>query len=123
MQRADLATIHTPPPVHDGARLPSVSPDGTLVAYVSGEMGRDEIFLTSLPNGEGKWQLSATGGGGWTLFHPRGTAVFYRALDGSFMSVPVAGGSRGVAGMPVEQMNRRSSLSIVQNWPREFAAR
>jgi hypothetical protein len=28
------------------------------VAYVSGEVGRDEVFLTCLPTGDGKWQLS-----------------------------------------------------------------
>jgi len=151
VERDAPATIHTLPPVHNGARFPSISPDGTLVAYVSGEMGRDEIFLTSLPAGDGKWQLSADGGGGWTLFHPQGNAVFYRALDGSFMSVPIAGGTaikvgqprklfdwgpmwapfyevardgrRGVAAVPVEQLTRSSRLSIVRNWPREFAAR
>lgn len=120
-----------------------------MVAYVSGETGRDEIFVTSLPDGEGKWQVSE--GGGWTLFHPRGEALFYRAADGAFMSVPVRGGAaikigqarklfdwgpmwapfydiaadgtRGVAAMPVERMGRRSSLSIVRNWQLEFARR
>jgi hypothetical protein len=143
------ATIHTLPAAHDGARFPSISPDGTMVAYVSGEMGRDEIFLTSLPDGEGKWQLSTAGGGGWTLFHPRGNAVLYRALDGSFMSVPVSGGAsmkigaarklfdwgpmwapfyevasdgrRGVTAVPVDQGSRGSRLAIVRNWPHEFA--
>jgi hypothetical protein len=119
-----------------------------MAAYVSGEMGRDEVFLTSVPGGEGKWQVS-TNGGGWALFDPRGTSVYYRALDGAFMSVPVSGGStikispaaklfdwgpmwapfydvtpdgkRGIAAMPVERLSRRSSLSIMQNWHLEFA--
>ena len=66
--------------MHVGARFPSVSPDGTLVAYVSGEIGRDEIFLTQLPSGEGKYQIS-TAGGGWTLFSPRGDTLVYRSID------------------------------------------
>jgi hypothetical protein len=151
IERGDPTTIHTLPAVHDGARFPSISPDGTMVAYISGEMGRDEVFLTSLPGGEGKWQLSTAGGGGWTLFHPQGHAVFYRALDGSFMSVPVTGGAsirigaarklfdwgpmwapfyevasdgrRGVTAVPVDQVTRSSRLSIVRNWKREFAPR
>ena len=144
---ADAGTVHTLPAAHDGARFPSISPDGTMVAYVSGETGRDEVFLTSVPGGEGKWQLS-TNGGGWTLFDSRGTAVYYRALDGAFMSVPVSSGGaikvsqaaklfdwgpmwapfydvapdgkRGIAAMPVERMSRRSSLSIMQNWHLEY---
>jgi hypothetical protein len=145
---ADTGTVHTLPAAHDGARFPTISPDGTMAAYVSGEMGRDEVFLTSVPGGEGKWQVS-TNGGGWALFDPRGTSVYYRALDGAFMSVPVSGGStikispaaklfdwgpmwapfydvtpdgkRGIAAMPVERLSRRSSLSIMQNWHLEFA--
>ncbi len=144
----DLASIHKLPTVHRGARFPSVSPDGTMVTYVSGETGRDEVFLTSLPEGEGKWQLSAAGGG-WVLFSPRGDVAFFRAPDGAFMSVPVAGGAaikvgqakklfdwgptwapffdvapgggRGIAAMPVESVSRRSSLSIMHNWQLEFA--
>ena len=144
---SDPDTVRTLPAQHDGARFPSISPDGTMAAYVSGETGRDEVFLTSVPSGDGKWQLSDSGGG-WTLFDPRGTAVFYRALDGAFMSVSVSGGGRlkvgqavklfdwgamwapfyevspdgrrGVAAMPVERMNRRNSVSIMQNWQLEF---
>ena len=65
--------------VHTGARFPSISPDGTLVSYVSGEIGRDEIFLTQFPSGEEKIQIS-TDGGGWTLFSPTGNAVLYPGM-------------------------------------------
>jgi eukaryotic-like serine/threonine-protein kinase len=139
--------VHTLPELHAGARFGTVSPDGTLVAYISGEMGHDEVFLTRLPSGEGKWQLS-NAGGGWTLFSPRGDAVFYRALDNSFMSVPIVNGAdvtigpprrlfgwggdwlpfydiardgtRGVAAMPVDRRTRVPSLSVVRHWQREF---
>jgi Tol biopolymer transport system component len=133
---------------HDGARFPAVSPDGTLVAYVSGEIGRDEIFLTWLPSGEGKYQIS-TAGGGWTLFSPRGDALFYRSLDGDFMSVPISSlkgelkigqpekkfswgfgwapyydlasdGTRGVTAVTLDRGSAPPALSIVQNWQREF---
>jgi Tol biopolymer transport system component len=136
------------PALHDGARFPSVSPDGSLVAYISGEMGRDEVFLTRLPSGEGKWQLS-TNGGGWTLFQPDGSAVIYRALDNALMSVPItrgddvkvglprllfqwggawapfydlaADGKRGVTALPLDAAVKSPSISIVQNWFLEFA--
>jgi Tol biopolymer transport system component len=139
--------LHRLGDTHAGARFPSVSPDGTFVAYVSGEVGRDEIFLTRLPSGEGKWQLS-TEGGGWARVLPQGGGVVYRAPDASFMSVPVtvghevrigrpqklfdwgAGwlpfydiardGTRGVAAVPVGRTMPVPSVSIVQNWHLEF---
>jgi Tol biopolymer transport system component len=137
--------------IHLGARFPSLSPDGRLVAYISGEVGRDEVFLTSLPNGEGKWQVS-TEGGGWTLIAPRGDVIFFRAPDASFMSVPLSltngqvkigqprklfdwgagwqlfydlsrDGQRGVVAVPPGRTSYVPSLSIVQNWHREFEGR
>ena len=145
---ADPATVHRLGGAHLGARFPSVSPDGALVAYVSGEVGRDEIFLTRLPSGEGKYQVS-TAGGGWALMGGRGDAVLYRSLDGAFMSVPItatagdlkigqpqklfdwgaswtpyyelaADGRRGIAAVPVDRTTSVPSLSVVQNWHLQF---
>ncbi len=144
------AEVHALGPAHGGARFPAVSPDGRLVAYVSGEIGNDEVFLTRFPSGEGKWQLS-TEGGGWCRFTPKGDAVVYRTLGGDLMSVPVTlgaevtigrprklfewgsgwmlfyelapDGTRGIAAVPVGEANDLSSLSLVQNWHAEFIGR
>ncbi len=40
-----------------------VSPDGKLLAYESMETGESEIFITTFPAGQGKWQVSKNGGG------------------------------------------------------------
>jgi hypothetical protein len=142
--------IHKLPEVHMGARYATVSPDGSLVAYISGEVGRDEVFLTRLPSGDGKWQLS-NDGGGWALFSPLGNEVFFRALDNSFMAVPIENGAelkigaakklfdwgsnwlpfydiardgkRGVAAMPTGKSVRVARLSVVRNWHHEFPNR
>ena len=146
----DLSDIQRLPAVHTGARFPSVSPDGTLVAYVSGELGRDEIYLTRFPSGEGKWQIS-TNGGGWTLFHPHSTSVIYRTPDNVMMSVPVVSGAevkvglpqrlfdwggswapfydiapdgkRGITALPLDAATPPPSISIVNNWWLGFQAR
>jgi eukaryotic-like serine/threonine-protein kinase len=136
---------------HLGARFPSISPDGRLVAYISGEAGHDEVFLTTLPGGEGKWQIS-TEGGGWTRITPRGDAVVYRSLDGNLMSVPIStsggevkigqpkklfewgagwhlyydlanDGLRGIAAVPQRKPTQAASISVVQHWDREFQKR
>jgi eukaryotic-like serine/threonine-protein kinase len=43
--------------------FPDVSPDGKLLAYESTETGESEIYITTFPAGQGKWQVSKAGGG------------------------------------------------------------
>jgi eukaryotic-like serine/threonine-protein kinase len=148
LERSD--EMHRLSPAHRGARFPDVSPDGRFVAYISGETSRDEIYLTRLPSGEGKWQVS-TSGGGWVRFSPQGDAVIYRTLGGAMMSVPIAvddevtigrpqplfdwgagwlpfydlsfDGRQGIAAVPVGGTGIVPSVSIVKHWQAEFAAR
>ena len=39
-----------------------ISPDGKWVAYASDESGNWEIYVTTFPAAEGKWQVSRGGG-------------------------------------------------------------
>ncbi|MCU1283867.1 MAG: serine/threonine protein kinase [Acidobacteriales bacterium] len=39
-----------------------ISPDGHWLAYVSNETGRNEVYVTSYPGLQGKWQVSREGG-------------------------------------------------------------
>ena len=81
---------------------PRFSPDSKWVAYASDESGRNEIYVTRFPKGNGKRQLSTMGG---TL--PRwsgdGREVFYESADGQIMSVSV----REVAGSLESSTPRR----------------
>jgi eukaryotic-like serine/threonine-protein kinase len=144
--------VHRLSGAHRGARFPEVSPDGRLIAYISGETGRDEVYLTLFPGGEGKWQVS-TGGGGWVRFSPRGDRLVYRALNGDMMAVAAGrtgdgtlaigraerlftwgsgwapffdlspDGRGGITAIPERQTTRATGLSIVQHWHQEFVAR
>jgi len=44
-----------------------LSPDGRWLAYSSTESGREEVYVTHFPSGQGKWQVSQNGGSfpGW----------------------------------------------------------
>lgn len=42
--------------------VPTLSPDGRYVAYMSNETGRPEIHVKRFPAGRGKWQVSFNGG-------------------------------------------------------------
>jgi Tol biopolymer transport system component len=64
------------------------SPDGKWVAYQSNESGRMEIWVQSFPNPGGKSQVS-TNGGAQVRWGPDGKELFYIALDGQLMSVPI----------------------------------
>ncbi|MBV9744954.1 MAG: PD40 domain-containing protein [Acidobacteriia bacterium] len=88
-----------------GARL---SPDGRWIAFRSRESGRDEIYVESFsPVVDGgtaastsKWMVSRDGGAGMIHWRQDGKELFYLALDGSMMSVPVTAGPAFHAGTP-----------------------
>jgi hypothetical protein len=80
----------------------TVSPDGRWLLYATGGptgrsgfvSSRPEVFVESLPRepdgprSARKWQIS-TGGGANPVWRGDGKEVFYLALDGKMMSVPI----------------------------------
>ncbi len=55
---------------------PTFRPGGNWLAYVSDETGRDEVYLTKFPSGDGKWQVSFSGGT-TPRWNQRGNELFY----------------------------------------------
>ena len=107
--RGELGLYHVPLDGGEARRLfaapggqygGSFDPSGRYFAYASVETGVDEIFVSTLPEGGGKWQVSDAGGqvpvwsrDGRTIFYMRGDAIW--AVD-----VETTGGFR--AGTPRE---------------------
>jgi Tol biopolymer transport system component len=58
-------------------RSSALSPNGRLLAYVSDESGRDEVYVRSFPSGASRWQVSPSGGSepAWSR---DGRGLFYR---------------------------------------------
>jgi len=73
-----------------GARedMPRISPAGDLLAYVSDETGRAEIYLRPFPSGAGKWQVSASGGD-FPRWSPSGDRLYYLQDESSVIEVAV----------------------------------
>jgi eukaryotic-like serine/threonine-protein kinase len=66
---------------------PEISPDGRWLAYVSGESGKNEVFVMTFPDRlGGKWQVS-TDGGSRPAWSPAGSELFYVTQTGAMMSV------------------------------------
>ena len=66
------------------------SPDGRWVAYISGESGRDEVYVAPFPGPGGKWQISGEGGN-LPRWRSDGSELFYQAADNKLIAVEVNG--------------------------------
>jgi serine/threonine protein kinase len=75
------------------------SPDGRWIAYVSNELGRDEVYVVPFPGPGGKWQISTTGGRApaWTR---GGREIVYEAPGEEIMAVEVSTIPTFQAGIP-----------------------
>jgi eukaryotic-like serine/threonine-protein kinase len=67
------------------------SADGQWVVYTWLKMRVPEVFVESLPAGQGKWQISA-GGGDYPRWTGDGKEILYLRPDGTLMSVQVRAG-------------------------------
>jgi serine/threonine protein kinase/Tol biopolymer transport system component len=76
-----------------------ISPQGTWIAYLSNESGRYEVYVQSFPKPGGKWQIT-TSGGVQPRWSRNGKELFYIALDGTLMAVPVRGTESFEVGTP-----------------------
>lgn len=69
------------------------SPDGQWIAYTSNESGQPEIYVRGV-SGKAALRVS-TQGGSFSRWRRDGRELFYRALDGKLMAVPVTGTASG----------------------------
>lgn len=72
-------------PVHEWDA--ALSPDGTLLAYTSGDAGQSDVILRTYKQ-TGQWQVSSAGGSS-AVWSPRGDALYYRDIPGQIMRVDV----------------------------------
>jgi dipeptidyl aminopeptidase/acylaminoacyl peptidase len=83
------------------------SPDSKWIAYQSNESGRFEIYVEPFPGSGGKWPVSSNGGA-QVRWRADGKELFYVALDGKLMAVPIVlGGRQPEIGRPVPLFTTR----------------
>jgi len=77
-----------------------VSPDSHWLAYVSDESGQQDVYITSFPEGKGKWRVS-TNGGAYPAWSGNGKELFFEDLVNDFLACSVAfNGSDVTVGTP-----------------------
>jgi Tol biopolymer transport system component len=98
---------------------PRLSPDGALLAYVSRETGRDEVYLRRYPEGDKKRQISAEGGG-WPMWNAAGDRLFYMSgLD--LIEVEITPEPNLRVGAPLTLFTRPRGEDIFNvGWPLYF---
>jgi serine/threonine protein kinase/Tol biopolymer transport system component len=91
-----------------------LSPDGRWLAFSSTESGREEVYVTHFPSGQGRWQVSQNGG---TFPTWRGDSrqIFFIALDNSIQSVNVNVKSAEFESDPVKTLFRFNYAAPVGN--------
>jgi hypothetical protein len=77
-----------------------MSHDGRWVAYNSTEGGPAEVYVVPFPATGDRWQVSA-GGGAQPMWGPKDRELYYLALDGTLMAVPIRAGAGFSAGPAV----------------------
>ena len=65
-----------------------ISPDSRWVAYQSDESGQPEIYMTSFPEGKGKWRVS-TNGGAYPAWGGSSKEIFYENLTADIFVCPL----------------------------------
>jgi eukaryotic-like serine/threonine-protein kinase len=79
---------------------PFVPPwDGKWLAYASDESGGWNIYATTFPNAEGKWQVSV-GGGTEPRWRDDGKEMFYLDAKGMLTAASISAGSTFSSGTP-----------------------
>lgn len=137
--------------VDDGRQLYSLprasqgkfSPDGKWMAFNSAERGKTEVYVTAIPPGPEKWQVTSGGGTVWSW--PMPATIFYTTNEDKIAGVAVSSqgkefhvgeseikfagrsfpsgvdwdlshdGKRVLAAVPTES-NSNHTLRLVQNW-------
>ena len=134
-------------PVHEWQ--PTLSPDGSLLAYTTGDGGQSEVVLRTYPGQSGQWRVSANGGAS-AMWSRAGDVIYYRDRSARILRVEVRGSPQVTLGTPqlvarpetliarlgfdispdgtrflmVQQTQaegqRPPAVAVVQNWYAEF---
>lgn len=89
------------------------SNDGRWIAYQSNESGKDQVYVRSLAEGKGRWQVSIDGGQ-FPQWSRDGREIFYWS-GADFYRVPVSAGATFSPGQPEKLFSNRSTYWLTDS--------
>jgi dipeptidyl aminopeptidase/acylaminoacyl peptidase len=97
------------------------SPDGRWIAYVSDESGRQEVYVTAFPSGEGKWRISPNGGS-FPRWRRDGQEIVYLAADAKLVAVPADGAGKSFSVSAARQLFEATTVASGPGAPFDMTA-
>ena len=88
-----------------------VSPNGKWIAYCSAESGPAEIYVTSFPKGEGKWQIGSGAVVPTALWRGDGKELYFVTLEGSLMVASIQESAGSITVQGVRRLGRSPFLA------------
>ncbi len=88
-----------------------ISPNGRWIAYESTESGRNEVYIAPFPNGDGKWQVSNSGGN-FPCWRADGKEIFFYSPNDEAFAATV-GESAGELKVGTPQLLFHTNASAV----------
>ena len=85
---AKPVAVVQPPSPQSNIYAYRISPDGHWVAYESDESGQPDIYITTFPEGKGKWRVSSNGGA-YPAWNGNGKELFYENITNDLFVCPV----------------------------------
>ena len=103
------ASLFLGTPFNEGQ--PAPSPDGRWLAYASDESGRMEVYVQSLADDGGKWQIS-TDGGAYPTWTRGGRELLFQGRDNKLIAVDIRHDPAFSAGVPKALFDPQVRTSI-----------
>ncbi len=97
-----------------------LSPDGQWIAYNTAETGRSEVFISSVPAGGERRQVSVAGGV-QPIWRADGRELYYLSLDGALHSVDIAPAGRAFT-LSAPRLLFRTPLPVVSAVVEQYRA-
>jgi serine/threonine protein kinase/Tol biopolymer transport system component len=89
-----------PPSAQSNLSAYRISPDSHWVAYASDESGQQDVYITTFPEGKGKWRVSSNSGA-YPAWSASGKELFFKDLtDNIFVCTVTPKGSEVEVGPP-----------------------
>ncbi len=97
---AKPVAVVQPPSLQSNLSAYRISPDSHWVAYASDESGQQDVYITTFPEGKGKWRVSSNSGA-YPAWSGDGKELFFKDLNDNILVCTVtAKGSEVEVGTP-----------------------